>query len=361
MDQKITAKNENRDPKVLKTLEVAQMLKACEPTLGEVTKATIKYVEVMQKLIDAGKILAAVLAGLADQHGGDLGDGLRATSDLIKQLEAKRSKHAQVLMDTIIDPYSKGDHRPDLNKSEVAGFEKRYKSERAASLKAIKKGEATSRKEAKRKKKNQKALDDALAALSKSVESHDTMLGEMLREIIILDRTRFCNYIKAWNDALLSESEDFDAGCKLIAEKLPELQALAETAQHIDDTESLISNSRPSNALAQIEKVRETGYFPNAPLSLGDDDTLGAAMGGMVSDALGDGEDDPLGAHPVAPYKVRVKQRYDAQNPDEVNLVLGDIFDVTAEIDENWAVAEVHGQRGMFPSNHVEKMRRAGS
>jgi len=360
MDQKITAKNENRDPKVLKTLEVIQMLKGCEPTMGEVTKATTKYVEVMQKLVDAGKILAAVLGGLADQHGGDLGDGLRATSDLIKQLEAKRSKQAQVLMDTIIDPYSKGEHRPDVNKSEVAGFEKRYKAERAASLKAIKKGETTSRKEAKRKKKNQQALDDALAGLSRSVESHDTMLGEMLREIIILDRTRFCNYIKAWNDVLLSDSEDFDAGCKLIAEKLPELQALAETSQQIEDTESLISNSRPSNALAQIEKVRETGYFPAAPLSLGDgDDTLGPSMGGSVADALGD--DDPLGAHPVTPYKVRVKQRYDAQNPDEISLVLGDIFDVTAEIDENWAVAEVHGQRGMFPSNHVEKMRRAGS
>jgi len=355
MDQKITAKNENRDPKVLKTLEVIQTLKASEPILGEVTKATSKYVDQMQKLIEAGKILAAVLAGLADQHGGDLGDGMRATSDLIKQLEAKRSKQAQVLMDTIVDPYSKGDHRPDLNKSEVAGFEKRYKTERGASLKAIKKGEATSRKEAKRKKKNQSALDSALAALSKSVESHDTMLGEMIREIIILDRMRFCNYIKAWNDVLLSDSEDFDAGCKLIAEKLPELQALAETAQQIADTENLISNSRPSNALAQIEKVRETGYFPAAPLTLGDDDTLNSSTG-----AVGD-DDDPLGAHPVAPYKVRVKQRYDAQNPDEVCLVLGDIFDVTAEIDENWAVAEVHGQRGMFPSNHVEKMRRAGT
>jgi len=104
MDQKITAKNENRDPKVLKAFEVIQQLKSCEPTMGEVcvahlsfikvflvlvltsvfnflqvTKATSKYVEQMQKLIDAGKILAAVLSGLADQRGGDLGDGLRTT------------------------------------------------------------------------------------------------------------------------------------------------------------------------------------------------------------------------------------------------------------------------------------------
>jgi len=47
-------------------------------------------------------------------------------------------------------------------------------------------GEALSRKEAKKKKKNQAALDSALANLSKSVENHDVMLGEMLREIMIL-------------------------------------------------------------------------------------------------------------------------------------------------------------------------------
>lgn len=61
-------------------------------------------------------------------------------SDLIKQLEAKRSKHAQVMMDTLVDPYTKGEHRPDVHKAEVAGFEKKYKSDRAASLKLIKKG-----------------------------------------------------------------------------------------------------------------------------------------------------------------------------------------------------------------------------
>jgi len=36
MDQKISSKNENRDPKVLKTFEVINTLKATEPTISEV-------------------------------------------------------------------------------------------------------------------------------------------------------------------------------------------------------------------------------------------------------------------------------------------------------------------------------------
>jgi len=43
-------------------------------------------------------------------------------------------------MDSIVDPYSKGDRRPDVSKNEVSGFEKKYKNDRASSLKQIKKG-----------------------------------------------------------------------------------------------------------------------------------------------------------------------------------------------------------------------------
>jgi len=44
MDQKITAKNENRDPKVLKAFEVIQQLKSCEPTMGEVCVAHLSFI-----------------------------------------------------------------------------------------------------------------------------------------------------------------------------------------------------------------------------------------------------------------------------------------------------------------------------
>jgi len=363
----LSSKTEKSDPKVRKTFEILATLRTCEPTIGEVTKAAQKYEETMHKLCDAGKVLADVLSGLADQHGGDLGDGLSKSSDLIKQLEAKRSKQAQTLLDCIIEPYTKGDRRPDLSKQEIAGFEKKYKSQRASSIKMIKKNEAASRKLAKKKKKDQRVLDDSLAALSKGVEAHDVMLAEQLRTLIIMDRTRFCHYLKAWNEVLLSESEGFDAGSKLVADQIPELQALADdTADRIpEDLERLISESTAEAALKQLEKVRETGYFP-AAFDIGDngDGTLGPHSGNSMSEGMRDdetGEEDPLGGHPVAAYKVRVKQRYDAQQEDELSLVLGDIFDVTAEIDENWAIAEVHGKRGMFPANHVEKMRRAGS
>jgi len=372
MDGKLlSSKNEKSDGKVLKTFEVINSLKACEPTIGEVTKAAQKYTEMMLKLCDAGKILADVLGGLAEQHGGDLGDGLRKSSDILKQLEAKRSKQAQTLLDSLIEPYTKGDRRPDQSKQAIATFEKQYKTQRGVSLKNIKKYETTSRKLAKKKKKDQRALDEALASLSKSVEMHDSMLGENLRAIIVIDRTRYCQYLKAWNEVLLSESEGYEAGSKLVAEQLPELQALAdETAELIpEEAERLIRDSKPDAALRQLEKVRETGYFP-AGFEYGDnagDGTMGSTAGTAISDRINRDEDgsetgeDPLGGHPVATYKVRVKQRYDAQQEDELSLVLGDIFDVTAEIDENWAIAEVHGKRGMFPSNHIEKMRRAGS
>jgi len=362
-EPKLTTKNEKFDPKVQKTLEVVSNLKALDPTMTEVVKATQKYVEYMSKVSEAAKSLADMLGILADQHGGDLGDGIRQVSDTLKQLEAKRWKFASAVGDKLVEPYLRGDQRRELAQAEVNNFARQYQGQRGASLKTIKRGETQCRKLAKKKKRDQNALDNALSDLSKSIESHDNMLADNLRQIIRIDRKRFCTYIQNWNEVMINQAEGFAEGSELIAEKLPVLQRLALTTDAIPESqETLIRESRPETALEQLRSARATGYYSGG-LTLGDDDgydTMGRNSPGPAGGSAAN-YDDPLGGHPVAPYKVRVKQRYDAQNPDEVSLVLGDIFDVYEEIDENWAIAEIHGHRGMFPSNHVEKMRRAGS
>ena len=148
-------------------------------------------------------------------------------------------------------------------------------------------------------------------------------------------------------------------------------------------TDNLIENSRPTKTLDQLKKIRETGYYSESLLNISgmdddDDDDVGGStiLKGMTT--------QPVRPHllRVAPssspavrvacctmvpgrsvptYKVRVKQRFDATHPDEMSLTLGDIFDVSEEIDENWAIAEVAGKRGMFPLNHVEKMIMLGA
>eukprot|EP01087_Luapelamoeba_hula_P007194 TRINITY_DN1746_c3_g2_i2.p1 TRINITY_DN1746_c3_g2~~TRINITY_DN1746_c3_g2_i2.p1 ORF type:complete len:373 (-),score=85.76 TRINITY_DN1746_c3_g2_i2:624-1742(-) len=369
--QKINSKTEKSDPKVRKTIEQSNSIKTCDATLNEITKATFRYADLMLKVCDAAKILSDLLLTLADQHGGDIGDGIREIGDILKQLEAKRSKQSQAFMDYLVDPYSKGEQRMESSKKEVDNFDRKYKASRASSLKNLKKGEDTCARLAKRKKRDQNQLDNAIQSLSRTVSEHDAMLADHLREIIRMDRKRFCHYIQQWNEVLLQHTDMFEAGSALIGERLGTLQQLAnETQDHIPEAaERLIQDSKPEQALSQLKKARETGYFVSG-IDFGDMDptgTLARSNGPPSPRGLEDeGEyyddgDDPLGGHPVQPYKVRVKQRYDAQNSDEISLTLGEIFDVTAEIDENWGIAEMHGHRGMFPLNHCEKMRRAGS
>eukprot|EP00005_Dracoamoeba_jomungandri_P010000 CAMPEP_0174262964 /NCGR_PEP_ID=MMETSP0439-20130205/16496_1 /TAXON_ID=0 /ORGANISM="Stereomyxa ramosa, Strain Chinc5" /LENGTH=489 /DNA_ID=CAMNT_0015348043 /DNA_START=134 /DNA_END=1606 /DNA_ORIENTATION=+ len=70
--------------------------------------------------------------------------------------------------------------------------------------------------------------------------------------------------------------------------------------------------------------------------------------------------DEELLSHAVEPYMVRVRQHYRAQEDDEVSLVVGQIFEVREEVDENWAVATLNNKRGIFPKNHVVPLQAAG-
>ncbi len=58
----------------------------------------------------------------------------------------------------------------------------------------------------------------------------------------------------------------------------------------------------------------------------------------------------------MTPFQVRVKQSFDASHLDELPLSVGNVLKVCQVIDENWAISEMNGRRGMFPLNHVERM-----
>lgn len=122
-----------------------------------------------------------------------------------------------------------------------------------------------------------------------------------------------------------------------------ELDAIAKDSEKIsNETQDLILTSRPERALSQLKNARETGYFTT--LDLSEVDEGGSEDGSTIR------------GNKVQKYKVRVRQRYDAQQPDELSLTVGEIFDVGEEVDENWGVADLNGRRGIFPLNHVEKM-----
>uniref|UniRef100_A0A3Q3ASN5 Osteoclast-stimulating factor 1 n=1 Tax=Kryptolebias marmoratus TaxID=37003 RepID=A0A3Q3ASN5_KRYMA len=62
------------------------------------------------------------------------------------------------------------------------------------------------------------------------------------------------------------------------------------------------------------------------------------------------------------PKKRQCKVVFDYQplNEDELELKLGDIIDITEEVEEGWWSGTANGKSGLFPSNFVEELEAAG-
>jgi len=53
--------------------------------------------------------------------------------------------------------------------------------------------------------------------------------------------------------------------------------------------------------------------------------------------------------------KVRVTFQYEAEQPDELNLEVGEIVEIVENEDEGWCKGQLNGKEGMFPVNFVEE------
>jgi cortactin len=58
----------------------------------------------------------------------------------------------------------------------------------------------------------------------------------------------------------------------------------------------------------------------------------------------------------VAGFSARALYDYQAGGDDEITFDPGDIIVNIEEVDDGWWLGEFNGQRGLFPSNYVEKI-----
>jgi len=336
------------DPKVQQTRNIIAVVKASNAIMPDLLKAVQKYHQQLHALNQTSQVLSDFMLRLADVERGDLSDSIRKISDTQKLIDAKRWKFAVALHEAILMSYDKsGGGQLETDKADIVNFEKSYKAQKVVSIKTIKRWEKEFNKANKKKKKKEETIKSIATALEQSVEAHDQFLGEELRKVELLDRRRVCHFIRQWSKVLSEEADGMEAGLAEINRVKSELEYLANNPDQVSgDTDNIINSSRPTKTLEQLKQIRETGYYGEPLLNISEVDYNDEYEEGVST----------LRGRIVPTYKVRVKQRFEPTQPDELPLTLGDIFDVSEEIDENWAIAEIEGRRGMFPLNHVERM-----
>jgi hypothetical protein len=187
--------SERDDPMAVETLRVIGTVRDAQPLLVEFLKASQKYTQQLAAAVSAGGAMLEALAKLAEQQGGDLGEGVRHLFDAQKALEEHRHQVVQAWNDQIQADLT---NRLPSDKAEVAAWEKNYKSKRANSVKALKKAEANREKcnKPKPKAKSPEKAEESDHQLQQVTAEHDILLREELRDAVRLERRKLCRFIQ---------------------------------------------------------------------------------------------------------------------------------------------------------------------
>ncbi|XP_071334653.1 CD2-associated protein isoform X2 [Trachinotus anak] len=81
--------------------------------------------------------------------------------------------------------------------------------------------------------------------------------------------------------------------------------------------------------------------------------TIGIPTGGFLPQP-------PAAAKKPKKRQCKVLFEYQPQNEDELELKIGDIIDITEEVEEGWWSGSVNGKSGLFPSNFVKELETMG-
>jgi hypothetical protein len=187
--------SEKDDPRALETLRYVAVLKDSQPHFAELVKAVQKHQAQLTALSTSGVIVADVLLKIGEQEKGDLGESVKKVAEVQKQISEQLVKVAQAWTESIQQELST---KLNTDKQDVANFEKNYKGKRSASVKNLKKAESNQVKmnKPKMKSKNPEKAEEANAQLAQAEKEHDNLLAEQLREVVLLERKKYCHLLK---------------------------------------------------------------------------------------------------------------------------------------------------------------------
>ncbi|XP_029352319.1 CD2-associated protein isoform X2 [Echeneis naucrates] len=110
------------------------------------------------------------------------------------------------------------------------------------------------------------------------------------------------------------------------------------------------SKNEPKEDSQPVRREKSAGNVANLVQRMS---TIGFPTGGFQPQP-------PAAAKKPKKKQCRVLFEYQPQNEDELELKVGDIIDITEEIEEGWWSGSLNGKSGLFPSNFVKELDATG-
>jgi len=257
------SQTEKDDNRLLKAMEVANTFKESLPLYAEFAKAVQKHVGALNATIATGRLVTECLKKIGDQTGGDLGAAINKVVDsenaVLDQNLALITKISEQLITAYID---KETGRIIIDKSDLANYEKNFKTRRGNSLKNVKKaeGKAAAANKPKAKAKKPAIAEAANQALDEACRQHDDLLVELLKEISVLQRKRGCLFLQQWANvmnAMIDSTQQASAAVTMTRDNIVPLLNTGDTIpdEIINICEGKEATMRSSSFISHLNAV----------------------------------------------------------------------------------------------------------
>jgi len=274
--------------------------------------------------------------------------GIIRLADTIKVVETRRDAVSQSLQNDLINGLQKS-IKPD--EGEIAQFEADYKKTRSKMRETISKLEVNSKKAG---KKNPGELQKTIQELNEKIKEADQLKAEKLRNVLMLERKKFCNFLTQWLPVITSEIHMHQDGMKF-QEQEQQWKMLASSQQLPSSMEELIT-TKNTNERTFVQLQQEGGGYQN-------DYTYDAYEDSYDSQAYSKGGSIGTLGYPAPPppavYGVATcVALYDfaGEQAEDLSFYARDIITILKEDDgSGWLTGELNGAQGIFPASYIQR------
>jgi len=342
----MAAKSISVDKKTEATIRTVENLKASASVLKELTTASMNYQKASLKLSEEGKKLADSLQKLGQLTSNDMGASITKLADLHRNVETKRDAMCRSLQDDLVAAIQRNSKNEEI---ELSQFEGDYKKARVTARGKIEKLEQNSKKAG---KKGAAALQESIRDLDLAVKEADRVKADKLRQVLLIERKKYCNFLTQWNAVLSTEIDMYLDGMKFKEQQSFYTNLAASHNNLPPEMEALIS-SQQERTFVQIQSEGGdlgggySGSFYNDPSSSYD-----TSYDTGYSDSYGGGGDSYGGGGSTC------SALYDfaGDQPTDLPFYAGDVITITADDDgSGWMTGQLNGRTGIFPTSYVQR------
>jgi len=334
------------DKKSEVTFKTIEVLRGSSAIFQEFIKVASSYQKSCQKMAEDGKKFADIIQKIGQTQTNDVGDGLAKLAEVFRSIETKRETMARIMQDDLINAVQKA-MKPDEN--ELTQFEGDYKKTRENFRGQIQKLEQNSKKAG---KKGGDALKQSIVQLNDKVKEADQLKAEKLRQILMIERKRYCNFLMNFSSIIQAEIDicndearfkEGESGWKSVANSAATLPSALE---------ALINEKQAERTFVPISGSTDqySGTYYN-DYSNYDDSNYNQPT------YHGSGGSFNANQSYGTSYTTTATALYDfaGEQPGDLPFYNGEVISVTkADDGSGWMTGELNGRTGIFPSSYVQ-------